>query len=154
MLWNSSWAAGGDCRWRSQEGHRCINKSYQTRWRSFYMYSPVSFNMYTKCHLMNKNDCKVYIKWPVKILQCTYLKLPSLFAVWFFWNFPINHIIWKHWSFQIINDHHFSYLHIYMEKMNFCGSLCALLEYFRENRLSQFQENSFVMRHFYKIILF
>ncbi len=36
--------------------------------------------------------------------------------------------------------------------MNFCKIMCALLEYFREKKLPQFQDNSFVMRHFYKII--
>ncbi len=39
-----------------------------------------------------------------------------------------------------------------MEKMNFCGVLCALLEYFREQNLLQFLEKSFVMRHFYRNI--
>ncbi len=28
-----------------------------------------------------------------------------------------------------------------MEKMNFCGALCPLLEYFRKKKLQQFQEN-------------
>ncbi len=38
----------------------------------------------------------------------------------------------------------FSYLFIYMEKMNFCEALSALLEYFREKKkLLQFQDNSF-----------
>ncbi len=37
--------------------------------------------------------------------------------------------------------------------MNFCGALCTHLEYFREDKLPQFQENSFLMSHFYKIIL-
>ncbi len=37
--------------------------------------------------------------------------------------------------------------------MNLCGTLCTLLEYFGKKNLPQFQENSFVMRHFYKIIL-
>ncbi len=37
--------------------------------------------------------------------------------------------------------------------MNFYVTMCTRLEYFRKKKLSQFQENSFVMRHFYKIIL-
>ncbi len=37
--------------------------------------------------------------------------------------------------------------------MNFCGALCSLLEYFRKKNLPQFQENSFVMRHFTKLSL-
>ncbi len=36
-------------------------------------------------------------------------------------------------SFYVIHDHHFSYLHVYMENMNLCLSLCILLKYFREN---------------------
>ncbi len=40
-----------------------------------------------------------------------------------------------------------------MEKVNFCEALCDLLEYFLKKKLLQFQENSFVMKHFYKIIL-
>ncbi len=49
----------------------------------------------------------------------------------------INHIIWKHWSFYVIYNHHFSHLLVYMEKMNLCGSLCmcGLLEYFCEKKL-------------------
>ncbi len=47
----------------------------------------------------------------------------------------------------VIHDHHFLYLLlIYMEKMNFLGALCALLEYFREKKLPQFQKNPVVMR--------
>ncbi len=42
---------------------------------------------------------------------------------------------------------------IYMEKKNFCGAMCALLEYFREKKLTQFQDNWFVMRQLYKIII-
>ncbi len=34
-----------------------------------------------------------------------------------------------------LHDHHVSYLFIYMEKMNFCEALCALLEYFHEKTL-------------------
>ncbi len=37
-----------------------------------------------------------------------------------------------HWSLQVIRDHKFAHLLVYMEKINFCGSLCGLLEYFRE----------------------
>ncbi len=37
--------------------------------------------------------------------------------------------------------------------MNFCGILCTLLEQFCEKKLPQFQENSFVIRHFYKLSL-
>ncbi len=59
------------------------------------------------------------------------LKLPSLFVAWLF---IINHIIWKHWSFLVIRDHHFSHLLVYMEKINFCDSLCILLEYFHEKK--------------------
>ncbi len=36
--------------------------------------------------------------------------------------------------------------------MNFCGALCALLDYFCEKNLPQFHDNSFVMRLFYKVI--
>ncbi len=35
----------------------------------------------------------------------------------------------------VIHDHHFCHLLVYMEKMHFCGSLCSLLEYFREKKL-------------------
>ncbi len=65
-------------------------------------------------------------------------KLPSLFAAWFFWKFQIDHIIWKYWSFEVVRYHYFSYLFIYMEKMNFYGVLFILLEYFSEKNLSQF----------------
>ncbi len=54
----------------------------------------------------------------------------------FFRNFQIKHLIWKHWSFYVIHDHHVSYLLIYMEKMNFCGALCALLKYCHEEKKS------------------
>ncbi len=37
--------------------------------------------------------------------------------------------------------------------MNFCETMCTLLEYFRKKKLPQFQEDSFVKWHFYKIIL-
>ncbi len=53
----------------------------------------------------------------------------------------------------LIHDHHFFYLLIYMEKMNFCGAMCALMEYFPKKKLPQFLENVFVMKQFYKIIL-
>ncbi len=33
------------------------------------------------------------------------------------------------------HDHHFSHLLVYMEKINFCGSLSALLDYFRGKKL-------------------
>ncbi len=36
---------------------------------------------------------------PSSMQKLYWLKYPSLFAVWFFLNFQINHIIWKHWSF-------------------------------------------------------
>ncbi len=42
--------------------------------------------------------------------------------------------------------------YLYGEKERF-EALCTLLEYFREKKLPQFQKNSFVMRHFYKVIL-
>ncbi len=35
--------------------------------------------------------------------------------------------------------------------MNFCGALCALLDYFHQKKLPRFQGNLFVMRYFYKI---
>ncbi len=65
----------------------------------------------------------------------TTLKLPSLLTAWPFERFIMNHILWKHWSFYVIHNHHFSYLLVYMEKMNFCGCLCGLLEYFRETKI-------------------
>ncbi len=33
-----------------------------------------------------------------------------------------------------------------MKKVNFCGAMCALLDYFHEKKLPQFQKNSFVMK--------
>ncbi len=44
------------------------------------------------------------------------------------------------WTFHnkyealVIHDHHFCHLLVYREKMNFCGSLCGLLEYFHEKK--------------------
>ncbi len=43
----------------------------------------------------------------------------------------------------IIRHHHFPYLLIYMEKINFCGALCTLLEYFHY-KMSPLFKNSFV----------
>ncbi len=43
-----------------------------------------------------------------------------------------------------------TYLFIWRKK-KLCGALCSLLEYFREKILTQLQENSYVMKHYYKI---
>ncbi len=78
-------------------------------------------------------------------VTCCHLKLPFQFAAWHFWTFyNKSHnmnawvIIWKHWSYMkalAIHDHHFSHLLVYMETVNFCGSLYGLLEYFCEKKL-------------------
>ncbi len=57
------------------------------------------------------------------------LKLPSLFAAWLFWMFH-NKSHYMKALVGLIHDHHFSNLLVYIEKMNLCGSLCGLLEYF------------------------
>ncbi len=87
----------------------------------------------------NKQYLQFYTKYTfrkswIKCEPCCFLKLPSLFAAWLFWTFHTNHIIWKHWSFEVIHDHHFSHLLVYMKKKNFCGSLCVLLEYLLEKK--------------------
>ncbi len=69
-----------------------------------------------------------------KQLFSTYLKLPSLFAAWLCWTF---HNIWHNMkALGILSyNHHFSHLLIYMEKINFCESMCGILEYFHEKKL-------------------
>ncbi len=63
------------------------------------------------------------------------LKLPSLFAARLFWTFHNKLHNMKVLVILSHHDHHFSYLLIFMKQMNFCGSLWALLEYFREKKL-------------------
>ncbi len=70
-----------------------------------------------------------------RLSPLTNLKLPSLFAAWRFWTF---HTKSHNMKALLILSHSwspFSYLLIYMEKNNFCGSLWCLLDYFLENKL-------------------
>ncbi len=61
-----------------------------------------------------------------------YLKLLSVFVAWFFSSFHNKLHNMKALVILSHHDHHFSYL---LVLMNFCGSLWALLEYFREKKL-------------------
>ncbi len=61
--------------------------------------------------------------------------LPSLFAAWCFWTFHNKSHNMKNWSSWVIHDHHFSHVLVYMNKMNFYGSMCAFLEYFLKKKL-------------------
>ncbi len=63
------------------------------------------------------------------------LKLPSLFDACLFWTF---HNKSHNMKALIILSHSWSpFLPlVYMDKMNFCWSLCGLLEYFLEKKLS------------------
>ncbi len=64
----------------------------------------------------------------------TCIKLPSLFTARLFWTFHnILHNM-KALVIQSHHDHHFSHLFVFMKKINFCGSLWALLEYFCETK--------------------
>ncbi len=63
------------------------------------------------------------------------LKLPSLFAARFFWTFHNKLHNMKALVILSHHDHHFSHLLVFMIKENFCGSLWALLEYFRKKKL-------------------
>ncbi len=63
------------------------------------------------------------------------LKLPSLFAARLIW--PFHNKLHNMKALVILShhDHHFFHLLVFMKKMNFCGSLWGLLEYFREKKL-------------------
>ncbi len=67
------------------------------------------------------------------VLAC--LKHPSLFAALLFWTY---HNKSHNMNALVILSHSwspfFSHLLVYMEKISFCGSLCSLLEYFREKK--------------------
>ncbi len=85
----------------------------------------------------------IYLIMYLLILEpCMILKHSCIYHSYLLWSlhdfselFILNHMIWKHWSFWVIHDHHFSHVLVCMEKMNFCGSLCSLLEYFIEKRI-------------------
>ncbi len=77
---------------------------------------------------------------PLSILYWSWmkdtLKLPSLFAARFFWN--IHNKLHNMKALVILShyDHHFSHLLVFLKKkQNSCGSLWALLEYFREKKI-------------------
>ncbi len=55
-------------------------------------------------------------------------------------------------SFYVIHDHNFSYLLIYMDKMDICGAMCAFLGYFREKTLPV--SRAFYNETFYRNVLF
>ncbi len=63
------------------------------------------------------------------------LKLPSLFTAWRFWTFHTKShnmkalVILSHWWSPFLP------LTCLYGKMNFCGSLCGLLDYFLEKKL-------------------
>ncbi len=62
-----------------------------------------------------------------------YLKLPSLFAAWPFWTFHTKSHNIK--ALVTLSNSWSAFLPlVHMEKMNFCGSLCSLLEYFLEKK--------------------
>ncbi len=65
------------------------------------------------------------------------LKLPSLFAAKLFWTFHNKLHNMKALVILSHHDHddHFSHLLVFIKKKNFCGSMWALLEYFREKKL-------------------
>ncbi len=69
-------------------------------------------------------------------LPITWLKLLSLFTVWLFWTFHNKSHNMK--ALVILSHSRSPFLPLtclYIEKMNFCGSLCGLLEYFFEKNL-------------------
>ncbi len=79
------------------------------------------------------------------IYLCTSLNLPSLDAARLFWTFHNKLHNKKALVILSHHDHHFSHLLVFMKKMNFCGSLWALLEYFHEKKTphsSPFQHRS------------
>ncbi len=78
-------------------------------------------------------DCSVW--WNVISFWSIYLKLPSLFAAICFLAFHNKLHNMKALVILSHNDHHFSYLLVFMKKENCCGSLWALLEYFHEKKL-------------------
>ncbi len=90
---------------------------------------------------------KICVTWKcLLILYFLYLKLPSLFAAWPFWTFHNK----SHYMKALVILSHswppFLPLTFLMEQMNFCGSLCCLLEYFREkNSLKITQANHMIM---------
>ncbi len=60
--------------------------------------------------------------------QLTYFKATFSICCMTFLNI-LNHIIWKHWPFSVIHDHHFSHLLVYMEKWTFvdiCVAFCTI----------------------------
>ncbi len=72
-----------------------------------------------------------------KQIQCkssNFIKLRSLFAARLFWTFHNKLHNMKALVILSHHDHHFSHLLVFMKKMNFCGSLWALLDYFREKK--------------------
>ncbi len=71
--------------------------------------------------------------WP-KDSNNFHLKLPSLFAAWIFWTF---HNESHNMKALVILSHSWSLFLplVCMEKINFCGSLCGILEYFLEKNL-------------------
>ncbi len=73
--------------------------------------------------------------WPFISFLNISLKLPSLFAARFFWTFHNKLHDMKALVILSHHDNHFSYLLVFMKKENFCGSLWALLEYFRKKKL-------------------
>ncbi len=71
------------------------------------------------------------------------LNLPSLFTARHFWRFHNKLHNMKALVIRSHRDHHFSHLLVFMKKMNFCGSLWALLEYVRGKKtphISSFQD--------------
>ncbi len=80
--------------------------------------------------------CTLAMLLPRILMLSQQLKLPSLFAARFFWTFHNKLHNMKALVILSHRDHHFSYLLVFMKKENFCGSLWALLEYFREKTTS------------------
>ncbi len=67
-----------------------------------------------------------------KCFALVLLKLPSLFAEWLVWTFHTKSHNMKAWV--ILSHSWSSFLPLTCGKMNFCGSLCGLLEYFLEKK--------------------
>ncbi len=85
-----------------------------------------------------KGLCKTQNTVDVLYVNDVSLKLPSLFAGWFFWTFHNKSHNMKDWSFfRTIHDHDFSYLLIYMEKMNFCGPCVPFWSIFARKNFPQ-----------------
>ncbi len=82
---------------------------------------------------------------------CLIIKASSLFATWLSELVIINHIIWS-------NGHSKSSMitispNCLYEKKNFLGSLCALLEYFRENKLPSDRRSHWGQERFTELFL-